>query len=69
MKGGYMAQKGYEALTVREGTTERVKNLNVAFEPNMSRGGFIVEVIDFYERNHCPECGECIAKKEKHHVC
>jgi predicted RNA-binding Zn-ribbon protein involved in translation (DUF1610 family) len=63
-----MPKEGYISVTLPE---ETLKSIDAAatLQPNMSRQGFIMEMVTFYTKHHCPECGECTAKKEKHHEC
>lgn len=56
----------YQSFSMFHETRKRLISLHQGFEPRMTVGGFLEEVLDFYEKNHCPECGEVTAKKVRH---
>jgi hypothetical protein len=60
--------KGFSTITVREDIAKRFDDLK-RMQPNMNRQGFMSELLDFYEKYHCPECHAATVVKEKHHKC
>ena len=63
-----MPEKGFTTITIREDMNKRFDDLK-KMQPNMNRQGFIGELLDFYEKYHCPECCEPTVVKDKHHKC
>lgn len=63
-----MPGKGFTSLNVRLDIAEKFNNLK-RMEPNMTKQGFMEELLKFYEKYHCPECHESTAVKDKHHKC
>lgn len=64
-----MPQEGYKAVSMKKELHERIKAVNIIYEPRLNRNAFMEEVVEFYIDNHCPICAACITKKVKHHKC
>ena len=59
----------FKTISVRKETFTEIVALNGSIEPNMSRHGFMQEMVDFYKKYHCPQCGTETAVIDKHHKC
>lgn len=58
----------FTTLTIWRSSVEKIRALKW-INPNMSVSGHMAEIIDFYEKSHCPECGERVVEFKKHHRC
>lgn len=56
----------YQSFSMFHETRDRLVAMHQAFEPRMTIGGFLENVLSFYRKYHCPECGEVTAKKVRH---
>jgi len=61
--------KSLKPLILSGTIVSKFKNINISFEPSMNDELFMSELLDFYEKYHCPECHAATVVKERHHKC
>ena len=58
-----MPENGFSTVTLKTDVIEDIDKMQQGFEPNMNRQSFIAEMMSFYRKYHCPDCGDAVAKK------
>lgn len=53
----------YRQITGKSETVMRLHEVRVRLQPKFSVNGFMSDLLDVYERAHCPECGHELPKK------
>ena len=61
-----MPKEGFKSITIKEELLELFDNVRAKFK---DRPAFLVDLLDFWVKYHCPECGEETAVKQRNHKC
>jgi len=61
-----MPKEGFDSITVKKKVLEYFDGFK---GPLKNRQAFLVDLLEFWDKYHCPECGDETAVKEKHHKC
>ena len=58
--------KRFVTINVTVESKEEFKAMRDGFMARASLAGFFEEIIDYYKKHHCPECGVDVSKIKKH---
>jgi len=61
-----LQKRKHYSVSIERTIAQDMRSAHIKFEPKLSLNGFYREVLDFYIKNHCHECGDVTVKRTSH---